>query len=70
MFVGMDAKWLLPIHHSTFVLSDEPIGDPMRRLLAVADGYDDRIVQVDPGELWIAPRCPTLPAHHEPARAG
>lgn len=69
MFVGMDAKWLLPIHHSTFELSDEPVDEPLRRLLAAADGYAGRIVQVDPGELWVAPRCPRLPAH-EPARAG
>ena len=27
-------RWLLPVHHSTFRLSDEPMGEPMERLLA------------------------------------
>ncbi len=29
-------RWLLPVHHSTFRLSDEPMGEPMERLLAAA----------------------------------
>jgi L-ascorbate metabolism protein UlaG (beta-lactamase superfamily) len=29
-------QWLLPVHHSTFRLSDEPMGEPMERLLAAA----------------------------------
>ncbi len=30
----MNARMIMPIHHSTFRLSDEPLADPMRRLLA------------------------------------
>ena len=36
MFSALDAKYLLPVHHSTFELSDEPIEEPMQRLRAAA----------------------------------
>jgi L-ascorbate metabolism protein UlaG (beta-lactamase superfamily) len=29
-------QWLLPVHHSTFRLSDEPMSEPMERLIAAA----------------------------------
>lgn len=45
---------LLPVHHSTFELSDEPLGEPMRRLLAAAGDQAARIIQTAPGELWFA----------------
>ncbi|MFK7961366.1 MAG: MBL fold metallo-hydrolase [Phycisphaerales bacterium] len=34
----LGARWLLPVHHSTFVLSDEPLDEPMERLRAAAAG--------------------------------
>jgi len=34
MFLALGAKYLLPIHHSTFRLSREPMDEPIRRLLA------------------------------------
>lgn len=55
MFRQIGANWLLPVHHSTFELGDEPVDEPMQRLLAAADGHVDRIIQVDPGELWVDP---------------
>ncbi len=33
---GMRARALLPVHHSTFKLSDEPLEEPLQRLLAAA----------------------------------
>jgi L-ascorbate metabolism protein UlaG (beta-lactamase superfamily) len=53
MFARSGAERLLPVHHSTFQLSDEPLDEPMRRLLAAADGQAGQIVQVAPGELWV-----------------
>lgn len=45
------AERVLPVHHSTFRLSHEPVGEPIRRMLsAVKDG--DRIVVRRPGEWW------------------
>ena len=36
MFQALGADYLLPIHHSTFRLSREPMDEPIRRLLAAA----------------------------------
>lgn len=43
---------LLPIHHSTFELSDEPVDEPMRRLLAAAGEEAARVLQAAPGEVF------------------
>lgn len=51
---GGAAGRLLPVHHSTFPMGDEPIGDPMRRLLAAAGAESHRVIQAAPGELWTA----------------
>lgn len=45
-------KFLLPMHHSTFRLSDEPAGDPLKRLLAAAGDEHWRIVGRDLGSPW------------------
>lgn len=59
MFVGMggvDEKTggstLLPIHHSTFELSDEPLDEPMKRLVRVAGEHDWRVLRASPGEVF------------------
>lgn len=46
-------KFLLPVHHSTFQLSNEPVDEPMLRLLDVAGDQRERIVLHDPGKLWV-----------------
>ncbi len=43
---------LVPIHHSTFKLSDEPIHEPMARMLAVAGTDVHRVVVRHVGESW------------------
>jgi L-ascorbate metabolism protein UlaG (beta-lactamase superfamily) len=48
----MRARWLLPVHHSTFHLSDEPMEEPMERLLEAGD--PDRIVQKAVGGMFTA----------------
>lgn len=52
MFNRMQAKYLLPVHHSTFELSDEPPEEPMARLLKAAGERAGRVIQMDPGRLW------------------
>ncbi len=52
MFQSIGGRRLLPVHHSTFHLSDEPIDEPMRRLLSAADEETDKVIQVVPGEIW------------------
>ena len=55
MFRGLGAKYLLPIHHSTFRLSREPTDEPMRRLLAVAGSERWRVVISEVGQTWSLP---------------
>ena len=46
------ARRILPMHHSTFILSHEPPTEPMERLLIAAGSEADRIVVRDIGGMW------------------
>jgi len=48
----MRADYLLPVHHSTFRLSYEPMDEPMERMMAAAGSDDDRIVIREIGGQW------------------
>ncbi|MGN6392002.1 MAG: MBL fold metallo-hydrolase [Gemmatimonadales bacterium] len=52
MFRALDATYLLPIHHSTFRLSREPLDEPMRRLLTIAGSERWRVVVSEVGQTW------------------
>ncbi len=51
----MGAVHLMPIHHSTFRLSREPLGEPIERLLAAAGPDGHRIVVTEVGGTWTLP---------------
>jgi L-ascorbate metabolism protein UlaG (beta-lactamase superfamily) len=55
MFQALGATYLLPIHHSTFRLSREPMDEPMRRLVAAAGAERWRIIISEVGETWSLP---------------
>jgi L-ascorbate metabolism protein UlaG (beta-lactamase superfamily) len=55
MFQRLGATYFLPIHHSTFRLSREPLEEPMRRLLAIAGPERWRVVISEVGETWTLP---------------
>jgi L-ascorbate metabolism protein UlaG (beta-lactamase superfamily) len=44
--MGNDAgvEWFIPVHHRTFMLSHEPLGEPLVRLLEAAGREEQRIV--------------------------
>lgn len=46
------ADFVLPMHHSTFRLSYEPMNEPLERLLAAAGRSSDRIVISEVGGMW------------------
>jgi L-ascorbate metabolism protein UlaG (beta-lactamase superfamily) len=52
MFRSLGADYLLPVHHSTFRLSREPVDEPLRRLLAAAGGDSWRVVAPQIGATW------------------
>lgn len=57
MFEKIGASYLLPVHHSTFELSEEPIDEPMQRLRAAAgDRFEECIIDPVEGELVIINR--------------
>jgi L-ascorbate metabolism protein UlaG (beta-lactamase superfamily) len=59
----MNATYILPMHHSTFRLSREPAGEPIKRLLRAAGDERWRVALTEPGQTW------RLPESHEQERA-
>jgi L-ascorbate metabolism protein UlaG (beta-lactamase superfamily) len=55
MFRSVGADYLLPVHHSTFRLSREPVEEPMQRLLAAAGAEGWRVVAPEIGATWTRP---------------
>jgi L-ascorbate metabolism protein UlaG (beta-lactamase superfamily) len=51
----MDATYILPMHHSTFRLSREPVNEPVERLLAVAGRERWRVALTEIGQTWSLP---------------
>lgn len=49
---GQGGEHLLPVHHSTFKLSDEHVDEPMQRLLRAAGDQSHRVIVKPAGELW------------------
>jgi L-ascorbate metabolism protein UlaG (beta-lactamase superfamily) len=44
MFKAMGAEYVLPVHHSTFRLSREPVDEPLQRFMAAAGSERWRVV--------------------------
>jgi L-ascorbate metabolism protein UlaG (beta-lactamase superfamily) len=55
MFLSTGAEYVLPIHHSTFRLSREPVDEPLRRLLDAAGSEHWRVVCSGVGDTWSLP---------------
>lgn len=54
MFERIEADYLLPVHHSTFELSDEPMDEPIRRLRnAAGERYEECVIEPVVGELVV-----------------
>src|SRR5438067_203585 len=51
----MNATHILPMHHSTFRLSREPVGEPITRLLNAAGSERWRVCLERPGQEWKLP---------------
>ncbi len=51
----MGARYVLPLHHSTFRLSREPAGEPVARLLAAAGEEYARVALTEIGATWVLP---------------
>lgn len=49
------ARFVLPMHHSTFRLSHEPMHEPIERILTAAGRNVDRITIRQVGGTWVCP---------------
>jgi L-ascorbate metabolism protein UlaG (beta-lactamase superfamily) len=49
------AKYFVPIHHETFQLSHEPMGEPAARLRAALANAPERLLAVSVGETFSVP---------------
>ena len=52
MFRRLGATYVLPVHHSTFRLSREPLSEPLERFLAAAGSDRWRVVGTEVGATW------------------
>lgn len=52
MFRRLGAEWVLPVHHSTFRLSREPVAEPIHHFLAAAGAERERVVVTEVGGTW------------------
>jgi L-ascorbate metabolism protein UlaG (beta-lactamase superfamily) len=52
MFRRLGATYVLPVHHSTFRLSREPLSEPIERFLAAAGSDRWRVVGTQVGATW------------------
>lgn len=55
MATAMRAARILPVHHSTFKLSDEPPDEPISRLLAAAGPNPERVLDAPVGAILTVP---------------
>ena len=52
MFQRLGARYVLPVHHSTFRLSREPTEEPIQRFLAAAGADRWRVIATEVGASW------------------
>ena len=57
MFIESGAKFMVPIHWGTFILSHEPLTEPPARLKIEAKrlGIEDRVIILRHGESFTVP---------------
>jgi len=53
MFRQSGGRRMMPMHHSTFKLSDEPREEPLQRLLRIAGERVDQLVGLELGSTWL-----------------
>jgi L-ascorbate metabolism protein UlaG (beta-lactamase superfamily) len=50
------ANYILPVHHQTFRLSDEPMSEPIERLQTALQKEPERLALRNPGETFVCPK--------------
>lgn len=63
----MNARCMLPIHWNTFIQSEEPTGEPIKRLLNAASAEPGKIALTSIGETWTSAVRETAGTSETPA---
>jgi L-ascorbate metabolism protein UlaG (beta-lactamase superfamily) len=50
------ARYIVPVHHQTFRLSDEPMNEPIERLQVALEHESDRLALKQVGEAFVLPK--------------
>lgn len=69
MFLDSGARWLAPMHWYTFVLSKEPVTEPLQRLLTAAGPQQERVVLREQGQVFRIPTAMNQGEHLQEVRA-
>jgi len=56
MAIAARARYILPIHHQTFRLSDEPMNEPIERLETALHAEPQRLALRQIGETFVCPK--------------
>ena len=51
------ARYLVPVHHQTFRLSEEPMTEPIERLTAALQAEPERLALRQVGETFVYPEA-------------
>jgi L-ascorbate metabolism protein UlaG (beta-lactamase superfamily) len=52
-----NARYLVPVHHATFKLSDEPVSEPLERFEAALTHEPERLALRHVGETFVCPKA-------------
>jgi L-ascorbate metabolism protein UlaG (beta-lactamase superfamily) len=55
MATAVGARFIMPVHHQTFRLSFEPLGEPIERFRAVLCNTPERVALREIGETFVLP---------------
>lgn len=51
------ARFVVPVHHQTFRLSDEPMNEPIERIQEALQGESERLALKQIGETFVCPKA-------------
>ena len=55
MAMAARAEYIVPVHHQTFKLSDEPMNEPIERIQAALQREPERLALKRIGESFVCP---------------
>lgn len=57
-YTNLGAKFFIPMHYGTFILSDEPLREPIEKIRALFSGQKDKLCELAVGEILALTQLP------------